>query len=82
MVGYLARLGDLLAADLALQPEAEAIVEADRITRYLRDLPRLVHNFVAFRDFYSRLAVRRLSRRGPCTSTGAAARCASMCSIR
>lgn len=49
-----ARLQALIAADQALQPEAEAIAAADQITRYVRDLPRLVHNFVAFRDFYSR----------------------------
>ncbi len=48
------RLEALIAADLALQPEAEAIAAADRITRYVRDLPVLLHNFVAFRDFYSR----------------------------
>lgn len=48
------RLEALIAADLALQAEAEAIAAADQITRYLRDLPVLLHNFVAFRDFYSR----------------------------
>ncbi|WP_303787080.1 hypothetical protein [Azovibrio restrictus] len=48
------RLEALIAADLALKPEAEAIAAADRITRYVRDLPVLLHNFVAFRDFYSR----------------------------
>lgn len=49
-----AQLQALIAADLALQPEADAIAAADQITRYVRDLPRLIHNFVAFRDFYSR----------------------------
>lgn len=48
------RLEALIAADLALQAEAEAIAAADQITRYVRDLPVLLHNFVAFRDFYSR----------------------------
>lgn len=50
----LPRLEALIAADLALQPEAEAIAAADQITRYVRDLPQLIHNFVAFRDFYGR----------------------------
>lgn len=48
------RLQALLAADLALAPEAKAIAAADRLTRYARDLPVLLNNFVALRDFYSR----------------------------
>jgi len=47
------QLEALINADLALQPEADAIAAADRITRYVRDLPRLLHNFVAFHDFYN-----------------------------
>lgn len=43
----------LIARDQALQPEAEAIAEVERLARYVRDLGRLADNFVAFRDFYS-----------------------------
>lgn len=50
----LTELEQLIARDQALQPEAEAIAAADQITRYVRDLPRLIQNFVAFRDFYGR----------------------------
>lgn len=43
---------DLVAADAAVHDEAEAIVEVERLTRYVRDLARLTHNFVSFSDFY------------------------------
>jgi hypothetical protein len=49
-----ARLLALIAADLALTAEAEAIVSVDRLVHYVRDLARLANNFVSFRDFYSR----------------------------
>ena len=44
---------ELLARDQALQPEAEAIANVDRLVRYHRDLCQLANNFVAFRDFYT-----------------------------
>jgi len=49
-----ARLRRLIDEDLALQEEAEAIVEVERLTRYCRDLMSLVNNYVSFRDFYTR----------------------------
>jgi len=48
------RLGDLIEKDKALEPEANAIGAVDRLVRYNRDLARLLNNFVAFHDFYSR----------------------------
>lgn len=50
-----AGIDGLIAQDLALAAEAEAIAELDRLVRYVRDLGQLANNFVAFRDFYSRL---------------------------
>ena len=44
----------LIAKDKALEPEVNAIEAVERLARYYRDLNRLVHNFVSFRDFYSR----------------------------
>jgi hypothetical protein len=44
----------LIAKDKALEPEANAIAAVDRLVRYHRDLLKLLNNFVAFRDFYSR----------------------------
>ena len=44
----------LIARDKALEPEANAIAAVERLTRYYRDLYKLVNNFVSFRDFYSR----------------------------
>jgi len=51
-----ANLLDLVAQDKALEPEASAIAEVDRLVRYVRDLPVLLNNFVAFRDFYTKRA--------------------------
>ncbi len=42
----------LIAADKALEPEATAIANVERLTRYVRDLYTLCTNFVNFRDFY------------------------------
>ncbi len=42
----------LLARDLALAGEMAAIDNVDRLTRYYRDLARLLKNFVNFADFY------------------------------
>ena len=44
----------LIAADKALEPEANAIAAVDRLVRYRRDLFTLLNNFVSFRDFYGR----------------------------
>jgi len=47
-------LQQLLAADAALAPAMNALDNVERLARYQRDLARLLNNFVAFRDFYSR----------------------------
>jgi hypothetical protein len=52
--GSKARLSALVAQDLALAPAMDAIDNVERLARYHRDLANLLHNFVAFRDFYSR----------------------------
>lgn len=49
-----AALHDLIAQDLALVGEADAIAAVDRLVCYVRDLGRLANNFVAFRNFYTR----------------------------
>lgn len=47
-------IGDLIAKDRSLEPEATAIAQVDRLVRYVRDFYKLLNNFVAFRDFYGR----------------------------
>ena len=47
-------VGKLIAEDLALAPEYEAIGNVERLVRYHRDLHRLLVNFVNFTDFYGR----------------------------
>jgi len=49
-----AEIEALIAKDLALAPEAEAIEQVERLLRYHRDLHVLLCNFVSFRDFYAR----------------------------
>jgi hypothetical protein len=44
----------LIAEDKKLEPEFTAIASVEKLVRYHRDLYRLCHNFVSFRDFYSR----------------------------
>jgi hypothetical protein len=44
----------LIARDKALETEADAIAAVERLTRYHRDLYKLLNNFVCFRDFYGR----------------------------
>lgn len=44
----------LIAQDKALEPEANAIAAVDKLVRFCRDLHKLLDNFVAFRDFYTR----------------------------
>lgn len=59
-----AKLLSLIEEDLALAAEFSAIVAVERLTRYNRDLYRLLLNFVSFSDFYSakRLAVFQAGR--------------------
>jgi hypothetical protein len=42
----------LIAKDKALAPEATAIANVEKLTRFVRDLHLLCTNFVNFRDFY------------------------------
>jgi hypothetical protein len=44
----------LIARDKALEPEFNAITAVETLVRYHRDLVKLLHNFVSFRDFYGR----------------------------
>jgi hypothetical protein len=48
------KLTALIAEDKKLEPEFTAIASVEKLVRYHRDLSRLCHNFVSFRDFYSR----------------------------
>ena len=52
--GAQARLQDLMDRDLALKAEAEGIDAVEKLVRLHRDFARLLNNFVAFSDFYSR----------------------------
>jgi len=52
--GARASIESLIAQDLALAAEAEAIASVDKLLRCCRDLSVLLNNFVAFRDFYTR----------------------------
>ena len=47
-------LAELIARDLALDWQAEAIAAVERLIRYHRDLYRLCINFVNFKNFYDR----------------------------
>lgn len=42
----------LLAKDKALEPEAQAIGDVEKLARYYRDFGTLLRNFVNFSDFY------------------------------
>jgi hypothetical protein len=44
----------LIAKDVALEPEANAITAVEQLIRYHRDLYTLCVNFVSFQNFYSR----------------------------
>ena len=44
----------LIAEDKQLELEATSIANVDRLTRYHRDLHRLLVNFASFEDFYAR----------------------------
>ena len=47
-------LQKLIDQDAALAPAMNSLDNVERLARYQRDLARLLNNFVAFRDFYSR----------------------------
>jgi hypothetical protein len=47
-------IGRLIVEDKALEKEAQAIADVERLVRYHRDLYVLLHNFVNFADFYSK----------------------------
>jgi hypothetical protein len=44
----------LIAADKSHESEFSAIANVEKLTRYHRDLYKLLNNFVSFRDFYAR----------------------------
>lgn len=46
------RIEELIARDKALEPEAAAIANVEKLCRYVRDLHTLCINFVNFRNFY------------------------------
>ena len=46
-------LAGLIAADSALAPEFDAIVNVEKLLRFARDFRALLHNYVNFFDFYS-----------------------------
>jgi hypothetical protein len=45
-------LAALIAQDKALEPEAAAIANVEKLTRFVRDLALLCNNFVNFKDLY------------------------------
>jgi hypothetical protein len=47
-------LAALIAKDKALEPEANAIANVEKLVRYYRDLALLCTNFVNFKNFYDR----------------------------
>lgn len=49
-----AKLNAMIAEDASVAPAMNAIDNVERLARYHRDLVGLLHNFVAFRDFYGR----------------------------
>jgi hypothetical protein len=52
--GIQQKIDALIAADMALAPEFEAIASVETLALYVRDLVPLLNNFVAFKDFYTR----------------------------
>ncbi len=48
------KITELIGQDKALEPEFNAISNVDQLTRYYRDLCKLLVNFVNFQDFYAR----------------------------
>ncbi|MCI0506493.1 MAG: hypothetical protein L0Z73_10340 [Gammaproteobacteria bacterium] len=49
-----AAIGELIARDKALEPEANNIAAVEKLARLHRDLFTLLNNYVSFSDFYSR----------------------------
>ncbi len=49
-----AKLAGLIAQDSAEESNRQAIIGLKRLVYYQRDLSKLCHNFVSFRDFYGR----------------------------
>jgi hypothetical protein len=49
-----AAINALIEEDKAIEPHNARIVDLEKLLRYKRDLLRLVHNFVSFKDFYRR----------------------------
>jgi hypothetical protein len=49
---YKTRLNELVEKDNSVKTEAENIIKVDQLTRYYRDIFRLLKNFVTFYDFY------------------------------
>ena len=47
-------LNELVAEDMALETEANAIASVDKLLHYYRDFYMLLKNFVTFTDFYTR----------------------------
>lgn len=52
--GVRARLEALVAEDLAVKPEADALASVDKLLHFVNHLATFANNFVAFRDFYTR----------------------------
>ena len=72
-------LAALIAKDKALEAEATASTQVEKLVRYHRDLYQLCNNFVSFKDFYDARRRRPSSRWARCTSTSAAA--TSACAV-
>ncbi|MFH1156924.1 MAG: hypothetical protein V1793_24275 [Pseudomonadota bacterium] len=49
-----AAIEHLIAKDLELADEADAIISVEKLVRFNRYLASLLNNFISFRDFYSR----------------------------
>jgi len=47
-------IADVIAKDKALEPVFNAIAAVDKLVRFNRDLVKLLHNFISFREFYHR----------------------------
>ncbi len=52
--GHDAAIADLIAQDLAVKPEVDAMTEVERLCRYQRDLLKVLRNYANFADFYGR----------------------------
>ena len=70
------KINALILKDKALEPEANAIANVEKLVRFHRDLYTLCVNFVSFQNFYSR-KFRRFFRPDGCIWTSAVVTCAS-----